>query len=78
VVQHLGVSLPQLLSGMLIVEIIFAWPGIGQISFEAVGQRDYAVILAATASAGLLVVLGSLATDLAHVALDPRVRDAQG
>lgn len=77
VVQHLGVSLPQLLSGMLIVEIVFAWPGIGKVAFDAVGARDYAVILASTAIAGLLVVLGSLATDLAHAALDPRVRDAQ-
>ncbi len=77
VVQHLGVSLPQLLSGLLIVEIIFAWPGIGRVAFEAVGQRDYAVILASTSLSGLLVVIGSLATDWVHAAMDPRVRDAQ-
>lgn len=76
VIQHLGVSLPQLLSGMLIVEVIFAWPGLGLLTFEAYSARDYPVILATTTVSAILVVLGSLAADLTHAAVDPRVRHA--
>lgn len=75
VIQRLGVNVPQLLSGMLIVEAIFAWPGLGGLTFAAYAARDYPTILATTAVSGMLVVLGSLAADLLHAALDPRVRD---
>lgn len=78
VVQSLGVSLPQVLSGMLITETIFAWPGIGRVTFQAFGARDYPVILASTALASMVVVLGSLAADLTHALIDPRVRHSHG
>lgn len=74
VIQHLGVNLPLLLSGALIIEVIFAWPGLGRIAYEAMRQRDYPVVLAGTAVAGALVVLGSLVADLLHAAVDPRIR----
>jgi peptide/nickel transport system permease protein len=74
-VQILGLSLPSLLSGALIVEVVFSWPGIGRLAFTSVMARDYPVVLATTALGGALVVLGSLAADLLQMALDPRVRD---
>ncbi|MEM1202500.1 MAG: ABC transporter permease [Acidobacteriota bacterium] len=77
-IQRLGVSLPLLLSGSLVLEVVFSWPGLGTAVFSAVLQRDYPVILAATAFSATLVVLGSLAADLAHAWLDPRVRDRLG
>ncbi len=74
-VQILGLSLPALLSGALIVEVVFSWPGVGRLAFTSVMARDYPVVLATTALSGALVILGSLAADLLQMALDPRLRD---
>lgn len=76
VVQLLGLSIPFLLNGSLIVEVVFSWPGLGRTTFQAILGRDYPVILAATAFTGALVVAGNLLADLLHAALDPRVRRA--
>jgi peptide/nickel transport system permease protein len=57
-------------------EIIFAWPGLGRITFEALGARDLPLVLATTAVAGVLVVIGTLVADLLQLALDPRLREA--
>jgi peptide/nickel transport system permease protein len=74
VIQRLGFSLPMLLSGTLIVEVIFAWPGVGQATYWAMLQRDYPVILASTAMTASLVIFGTLLADLLHAWIDPRVR----
>ena len=76
VVQLLGISVPMLLNGSLIVEVVFSWPGLGRTTFQALVARDYPVILAATAFTGALVVAGNLVADLLHAAVDPRVRRA--
>jgi peptide/nickel transport system permease protein len=73
-VQLLGVALPLLLSGALIVEVVFSWPGLGRLTFTAIQTRDYPLVLCTTAFAGAMVVAGSFAADLALAALDPRVR----
>lgn len=73
-VQIFGLILPMLLSGALIVEVIFAWPGIGRVTYNALLARDYPLILAAIALSATLVVLGNLLADLLHAAVDPRVR----
>ena len=74
-IQRLGVSLPMLLSGTIVLEVVFAWPGLGTAVYGAILQRDYPVVMAATALSGALVLLGSLAADLTHAWLDPRIRD---
>ena len=74
-VQILGLSLPFLLSGALIVEVVFSWPGVGRLAYNSVQARDYPVVLATTALSGLLVIVGSLLADLLQMALDPRLRD---
>lgn len=76
VVQRFGISLPLLLSGTVIMEVIFAWPGVGLTAYRAVLQRDYPLILACTAFSAGLVILGNLAADLLHARLDPRIRHA--
>lgn len=72
--QLLGVSLPLLVSGAVVVETVFSWPGMGRLTWEAISGRDYPVLLATTALATGGVILGSLAADLLHAAADPRVR----
>ncbi len=75
-VQRLGLALPFLLSGSLVIEVIFSWPGVGFAIFQAILQRDYPVILASTAMTGGLVIAGSFLADLLQAWLDPRVRYA--
>ena len=75
-VQILGLSLPFLLSGALVVEVVFSWPGIGRLAYNSVMARDYPVVLATTALSGFLVIAGSLLADLLQMALDPRLRHA--
>ncbi|MFN7941279.1 MAG: ABC transporter permease [Thermoanaerobaculia bacterium] len=76
VLQAFGLSFAGLLSGALAVEIVFAWPGIGRLAYESLLARDYPLLLADTAITSMLVVAGSLLADMAHEALDPRVRSA--
>jgi ABC-type dipeptide/oligopeptide/nickel transport system permease component len=75
-VQLFGLALPARLSGALIVEVVFSWPGIGWLVFNAVSTRDYPLLLGTTAFSSILVAVGSLVGDLAHAAADPRVRNA--
>lgn len=75
-VQVLGLQLPLLLSGSLVIEVVFSWPGVGRLAYDAILTRDYPLVLAATALAGVLVVLGTLLADLLLAAVDPRVRHA--
>ena len=73
-VQRFGVSLPGLLSGTVLIELIFSWPGLGQLTYTAVLERDYPLVLAATLMSGIFVVVATFVTDLLHAAVDPRVR----
>jgi peptide/nickel transport system permease protein len=79
VINLVGLSLPILVSGSLIVEVVFAWPGMGRLTYDAIMAKDLAVVLITTTMAAMLVVLGNLAADLALAVVDPRIRlDARG
>ena len=77
VLTLLGLSLPALFSGAVFIEAIFAWPGVGRVMVEAVGARDYPVIMAATAVSAVLVVLGNLLAEMLTAWADPRLREPQ-
>lgn len=70
----LGLQLSHLLGGAFVVETIFAWPGLGRLTVQAVFERDLAVVLGAVLVVTPLALLCGLAVDLAHGAIDPRVR----
>jgi ABC-type dipeptide/oligopeptide/nickel transport system permease component len=74
-VQILGLELPILLSGALVVEVVFSWPGLGRLCYLAIETRDYPLVLCITALAATLVLAGALAADLGAAALDPRMRE---
>ncbi len=76
VLQLFGLSLASLLSGSLAVEVVFGWPGLGRVTFDALAARDQPVLLAGATLAAATVLAGSLIAELAHLALDPRVRRA--
>lgn len=72
-VTLVGLSLPVLLGGSVILEYIFAWPGMGQLYFEAVHQRDYPLIMGLTLMFSSLILLGTLLADLLYAWVDPRI-----
>jgi peptide/nickel transport system permease protein len=69
-----GMSFPFLLSGSVIVETVFAWPGMGRTGIDAIYARDYPVIIGVTLLGGVMVVLGNLLADVLYGWADPRVR----
>lgn len=70
----LGMSLQSLVSGAIITEQVFAWPGIGQLAVTAVMQFDYPLIMGITMFSALLVVVGNLLADVLYAVFDPRIR----
>jgi peptide/nickel transport system permease protein len=68
-----GLSLPFLLGGAVIIETIFAWPGMGRLAVSAILARDYPVILATGMIAAVLTVIGNLIADVTYALADPRV-----
>lgn len=69
-----GLELPALVSGGLVVEVVFSWPGIGKLLYERALQTDYTTVMGITTFAALLVVLGNLLADILYAVLDPRIR----
>jgi peptide/nickel transport system permease protein len=69
-----GLSIPTLVTGNLLIEVLFNYPGLGFLFFQALGSLDYNILLAYTVLTGVLTVLGNLIADIAIAAADPRVR----
>jgi len=74
VVTVVGLQFGSLLAGAVIVEIVFSWPGVGQLTVDAILRRDYPVVAAAVFFISLAFVLVNLAVDIAYAYLDPRIR----
>jgi peptide/nickel transport system permease protein len=73
-VSVLGVNIGFLVGGTVVIEQVFALPGIGQLMLNSIFQRDFPVVQGVTLVFGIMVVLVYLATDVVHSLLDPRVR----
>ncbi len=74
VVTLFGLYIPFLLSGSVLIETIFAWPGMGRVIVTGIFQRDYPVVMATTFLFGVFVILGNLLADVLYAAVDPRIR----
>jgi len=74
VVTIIGLQMGGLLSGTLITEMIFSWPGIGRLLITAIGARDYPVVEGCVLTFAMTYVVVNLATDLVYAVVDPRVR----
>lgn len=74
VVTAIGGQLGALLTGAVLIEIVFAWPGLGRLLYEATLARDYPLLMAMFLVSAFGVVLGNLVTDLLYARIDPRVR----
>jgi peptide/nickel transport system permease protein len=73
-VTMFGLILPGLIGGSVIIESIFSWPGMGRMAYEAILGRDYPVILTVNFITAVLVLVGTLISDLLYMVVDPRIK----
>ncbi|CAN5794959.1 ABC transporter permease [soil metagenome] len=70
----IGPAILGVLGGAVVVETVFAWPGLGRLTLDAIFRQDYPLVLGATMFFALLVILGNLLSDILYALADPRVR----
>ena len=73
-VTKLGMSLPMLVTGAVITETVFSWPGIGVYFVKAISSLDYPIVMSILVLSGSLVILGNLLSDVLYALIDPRIR----
>jgi peptide/nickel transport system permease protein len=78
VITAVGLEFGRLLGGSIIVESVFAWPGLGTLMLSAIGNRDYVIVQAGLLMLVMIFITVNLLTDLAYGFLDPRIRLADG
>lgn len=73
-VTLLALDIPELFTGAVVTETIFAWPGMGRLYLESIARLDYSVLMAILTVSALLVIVGNLLADVVYAYLDPRIR----
>ncbi|MCC7106972.1 MAG: ABC transporter permease [Chloroflexi bacterium] len=74
VITIVGLNVRTLIAGAVLTETVFAWPGLGRLTYDAIFARDYPVLMGMFVIAGTAVVLANILTDLTYAYLDPRIR----
>lgn len=74
IVTVMGLQFGAILSGAILVETVFAWPGVGRLAFEGVVERDTNVVLGVLFLVSATVIVANLLTDLLYRFIDPRIR----
>ncbi len=74
IVAMIGIDIGQFMSGVVVVEAVYGWPGIGQLAWQGIQQVDVPIIMGVTLVSSVAIVLGNLAADLIAPVLDPRIR----
>jgi peptide/nickel transport system permease protein len=69
-----GIQLPTLLSGALVTETVFTWPGMGRLFLDSLGYRDYPVVMGILMFSAVLVLIGNMLADALYAVCDPRIR----
>jgi len=76
VITMIGMYFPALLMGSVLTEVVFGWPGIGRLMYDAIYSRDYPILLGVFFIVSIFVILVNLFIDLLYSVIDPRVRVA--
>lgn len=74
IITKLGMALPMLITGGVITETVFGWPGVGPYFIKAIQGLDYPVVMAVMVLSSTLVILGNLISDILYVVIDPRIK----
>ncbi|NHB85115.1 ABC transporter permease [Tessaracoccus sp. HDW20] len=74
IITVIAMNIPQLLGGAVIVEQVFAWPGMGRLAVDSITSRDYPVLMGFVMFIAIIVVIANLVADIAYSVVDPRIR----
>ncbi|KQQ35459.1 glutathione ABC transporter permease [Rhizobium sp. Leaf306] len=74
VIAMIGIDIGQFMGGVVVVEAVYGWPGIGQLAWQAIQQVDIPIIMGVTLTSALAIILGNLVADLIAPVIDPRIR----
>ncbi|MBB3657795.1 peptide/nickel transport system permease protein [Rhizobium sp. BK650] len=74
IIAMIGIDIGQFMSGVVVVEAVYGWPGIGQLAWQAIQQVDIPIIMGVTLTSALAIVIGNLLADLVAPLIDPRIR----
>ncbi|OCJ06856.1 glutathione ABC transporter permease GsiC [Rhizobium sp. AC27/96] len=74
IIAMIGIDIGQFMGGVVVVEAVFGWPGIGQLAWQAIQQVDIPIIMGVTLTSALAIILGNLVADLIAPLIDPRIR----
>lgn len=74
IITLVGLYIPVLFSGTIFIESVFAWPGMGRTIYEAIGSRDYPLVMAGSFFFAIMVVAANLIADILYAIVDPRIR----
>lgn len=74
IVAMIGIDIGQFMGGVVVVEAVYGWPGIGQLAWQAIQQVDIPIIMGVTLISSLAIVIGNLVADLMAPLIDPRIR----
>ncbi len=74
IVTVIGMQIPLLFGGAIIIEQVFSWPGLGLMTMSAIGSRDYPVIMGVCLLSAVVVLLGNLVTDIVYALVDPTIQ----
>lgn len=74
IITILGMNMASLVCGSFIIESVFGWPGVGSFAMEAIGKRDYPVIMAYIMLSGFILVVGNFVADILYSFVDPRIK----
>jgi peptide/nickel transport system permease protein len=77
VITKIGMALPMLVTGAMITETVFGWPGVGPYFVNAVRGLDYPVIMAILVLSSSLVIIGNLLSDILYCIVDPRIKEVK-
>jgi peptide/nickel transport system permease protein len=78
IITLIGLNIASLVCGSFVIESIFSWPGIGRLAMEAVGMRDYPVIMGYTMFSCFVLITANLLADVLYAVVDPRIRQGLG
>jgi len=74
IITIIGLDIPLLIGGAVVTEQIFQWPGLGQLTIQSIGSRDYSVLMAINLLAAFMVLASNLLTDILYSVADPRIK----
>ncbi|EHS49305.1 ABC-type transporter, integral membrane subunit [Rhizobium sp. PDO1-076] len=74
IIAMIGIDIGQFMGGVVVVEAVYGWPGIGQLAWQAIQQVDIPIIMGVTLTSALAIIIGNLVADIIAPMIDPRIR----